>query len=914
MIQKEKTVCLKVLGAVVASLMLSCSNSITEELPFQPDISGNPELAVVDSAHSGLIRIFSTGHSTTLGTNDSLATSRERTQMKVSFTYDFSISAHEVTEEEYFLYKWGSAVNASPTLPARNLTYYDVIYTLNKRSIAEGLDTAYTYSGLNWNNVGNVINMTDLVFHPEVEGYRLPTEAEWVYAASLGFNPDESWNASNSGYEVHDFCTKRPNSAGLCDMEGNLKEWVNDWLGFFRDTTIENYVGAPDGGSLGERILKGGSYRDDLNGVNLYSRGDIYTVTSATLAPYVGFRMAIGAIKDPVWLSENGVASNSRILPVATSMNVRTQVGTFHTKLAFRNENTGNLAFLDYMNGNLSVLEIADTIDSYHPDISPDGSKVAFCTKEEGVPGTSKLYVRDLKAEGSKVVELKVESAAIPRWRVLDSGDTVIVYVSDCASNDDEALWKSGSTWQVKFSGGKFGRPEKLFDGTYNGGVSDDNLLAVSGARLLRARMSDKDSLLFSGKQACNASLAKDGSKRIAFLDFGEKNADNFVHEAYRAHERILVMDSTGTLIQSVKAPEGFTFDHVEWTSETDFIVGALTTASGNHSQIFLMDLNTSEMLVLAEGEDLWHPCLWTNAKSSVKGHENIDVDSAGMYYSDRLSYYSVELRVKMENMWTRRDSVTAVAFGSSRMLFGLYEQNITAERMLNMAYSSGDFYGAEYLLKNYVLNHVPNLKYVVLEVSPDMFWRSPDDTWNPVLEMAAGYAYDAHHGFWVDSIPDGFIEAVKDAPKPISVLKHPYDFENFLLPTSVWSTPDVVVDTNSMSLEDSIVGVNMEVFKSIVDMSVARNVTVVCLVIPRHSGYKDTGAFGAYGPKRSVTEQLFKILQEYNVVWMDENKWGYHDYLEDIKAYNMDHLSYVGAYQMTDRVDAFLKNLNANK
>lgn len=912
---KNSLGCLKIPCVMLCcALTLSCSNSSMEGNPHQaPDFEGS-DLAAVDTVHSGLIKFFSTGHSVTLGTDDTLATSRERVQMKVSFTYDFSISAHEVTEEEYFLYKWGSAVNTSHYLPARNLTYYDVIYTLNRRSIEEGLDTAYTYSGLNWNNVGNVINMTDLVFHPEVEGYRLPTEAEWVYAASLDFKPEESWNAGNSGYEVHDYCTKGMNSVGLCDMEGNLKEWVNDWLGFFRDTTIENYVGAPDGGSLGERVLKGGSYRDDPSGINLYSRGDIYTVTSATQAPYVGFRMAIGAIRNPVWLSENGVASNARILPVATSMNVRTQVGSFHTKLVFRNETSGNLAFLDYMNGNLSVLEIADTIDSYHPDISPDGSKVAFCTKAEGVPGVSKLYVRELKAEGSKVTELEVESAAIPRWRVLANGDTVIVYVSDCSTNDDETLWKSQSTWQVKFSNGKFGTPEKLFDGTYNGGVSDDNLLAISGARLLRARMSDKDSLLYNGKQACNASLAKDGSKRIAFLDFGEKDADNFVREPYKAHERIFVMDSTGTLIQSLKAPDGYTFDHVEWVVSSNLIVGTLTTASGNHSQVFLVDLESSNLLVLAEGDDLWHPCLWTNAKASVGGYDDIDVDSAGMYYSERLSYYSVELRVKMENMWTRRDSVTAVAFGSSRMLFGLYEQNIASEKMLNMAYSAGDFHGAEYLLKNYVFNHAPNLKYVVLEISPDMFWRSADETWNPVLEMAAGYAYDAHHDFWVDGIPDGFIEAVKDAPKPISVLKHPYDFENFLLPTSSWMTPDVVVDTNAMSLDDAIVDVNMELFKSIVDMSAARNVKVVCLVIPRHTDYKNTGAFGAYGPKRSVTERLFEILKEYDVAWLDENKWGNHDYQEDIKAYNMDHLSYVGAYQMTERVDAFLKSLNEKK
>ena len=896
---------------VLVPLFWACSDSIEKlSQPNIPNVPDDYEFTKTDSLHVGMVKVFAAGRSVYLGTDDSLATSRERPRMKVEFTYDYSIDAHEVTHQEFAELMGGAADEINRFLPIRNMTYYDAVLTANAKSKRDGFDTVYTYSRRNNNNTGNCINLEDLVFHPEVAGYRLPTEAEWVYAASLDFVPEKSWHGGNSDYDLHNYCTKGARSSGLCDMEGNVKEWVNDWLGFFRDTTVVNYVGAPDGGSLGERILKGGSYRDDIVSINMYSRGDIYTVTSSTLAPYVGFRFAFGPIPDPVWLSENGVATTSRVVPVATAMNVRTKTGTFHSKLVFRNENSGNIAFIDYMNGSLSVLEIADTIDSYHPDVSPDGSKVAFCTKAEGVPGVSALYVRDLKAVDSKVVKLDVESAAVPRWGVTSAGDTVIVYVTDCATNDDEPSWKAQSTWQVKFSNGKFGKPEKLFDGTYNGGVSDDRKLAVSGARLLRARMSDKDSLWYGGKQACNASLAKDGSKRTVFLDFGEKSGDNFVGEKYRAHEYILVADSTGKLIQSVKAPDGYTFDHVEWASKTNLVVGTLVSVSGNHSAISLTDLRDSSTLVLAESEELWHPCLWVNPDLSANGTGNVNIDSAGMYYSDRLPYYSVELRVKMENFWTRMDSVTAVAMGSSRMLFGLYEQRITNEKMLNMAYSSGDLHGARYLLENYMFNHVPHLKYLVLEISPDMFWRTADESWNPVLENAAGYAYDANHEFWKDSIPQGFMEAVKDAPKPISVLMHPYDFENFLLPATSWYLPDVNVDTTAMFMSDAIVGVNMKLFKSIVDMCKKHKVTVVALVIPRHAGYKNTGSYGMYGPSRSVTKELFDSLQTYDIVWMDENKWGNHDYQDESMAYNMDHLSYIGADRLTERVNAKLKGL----
>ena len=180
--------------------------------------------------------------------------------------------------------------------------------------------------------------------------------------------------------------------------------------------------------------------------------------------------------------------------------------------LAFRNDISGNLAYINYNDGTLSVTEIEDTLEVYHPDISPDGKHVAFCTRFEGIAGESRLYVRDLNANGSNLVKLDVPSAAIPRWRVVN-GDTVIVYVTDAGNNKDETAFAATSTWQVKFANGKFGVPEKLFDGAYHGGISEDNKLAVTGARVLRALLADPASditqksnpaIWYNNEQACN--------------------------------------------------------------------------------------------------------------------------------------------------------------------------------------------------------------------------------------------------------------------------------------------------------------------------------------------------------------------------------------------------------------------------
>ena len=193
-------------------------------------------------------------------------------------------------------------------------------------------------------------------------------------------------------------------------------------------------------------------------------------------------------------------------------------------KLAFRNEESGNLVYVSFSSKGANVVEIPDTIDVYHPEISPDGQRVAFCTSSEGESGRSSIYVRDLDDFNHNLVKLDVEGgAAIPRWRVKPNGDTVIVYVTS-PYNNEGAQFEQESTWEVPFANRKFGVPQKLFNGAYHGGISDDDRLAVSGSTRLRARIvSDQalgnDVIWYEGEQACNASLSKDGSKRTISTD-----------------------------------------------------------------------------------------------------------------------------------------------------------------------------------------------------------------------------------------------------------------------------------------------------------------------------------------------------------------------------------------------------------
>jgi len=134
---------------------------------------------------------------------------------------------------------------------------------------------------VSWHNAQTFITKLNSITGKK---YRLPTEAEWEYAArggnkSQGFkysgsdNIDEvAWYSGNSLFKPHPVGTKKANELGTCDMSGNMVEWCSDWWDLYTDASQENPTG-PDNGEY--RIVRGGDYGSSAIYAHVTWRGGI---------------------------------------------------------------------------------------------------------------------------------------------------------------------------------------------------------------------------------------------------------------------------------------------------------------------------------------------------------------------------------------------------------------------------------------------------------------------------------------------------------------------------------------------------------------------------------------------------------------------------------------------------------------
>ena len=147
--------------------------------------------------------------------------------------------------------------------------------------------------GVSWKDVQEFLTrLNGLV--PGLDA-RLPTEAEWEYAARGGSSgarygslDEVAWHKGNSGRKTHGVCGGRRNSWGFCDMLGNVWEWCSDWYDAY---PIGGVVDPSGPGTGSARVIRGGSWDSDARGVRTAGRD---RVDPGSRLNSLGFRMSRG--------------------------------------------------------------------------------------------------------------------------------------------------------------------------------------------------------------------------------------------------------------------------------------------------------------------------------------------------------------------------------------------------------------------------------------------------------------------------------------------------------------------------------------------------------------------------------------------------------------------------------------------
>ena len=845
-----------------------------------------------------------------------------------SFNYDYSLAQTEITWAQ-----WNTVMDLpaptkdSANLPVTDINWYQAVLFANQVSHKAGLDTVYSYSSKQFLDNGQLTSLTNLQIHYSVFGYRLPSEAEWLFAATGGevkkylWGTDSSqgtyfgWFQENSGNTLHNVATKS-SLHGFYDLVGNALEWTTDAYGNWPAGASQNYFGMAEDTSATERVVKGGAYTLPENYAEPGQRRAIYAALSSDHFPYLGFRLALGNPTDPNQSFRTRSSADFHL--ASTIAQLSAYVDNRHFRYAFVREDLGTLVLAEGSRFGVNFEEYSPGVPVRHPMFSPNGNLIAFSTTSEGQNAQGDVYVFD-PAKNSLT---HVGAGAIPRFHV-NGSDTELVYVSLGINNvivdniAKDSNWLTQQTLHTTFQDGLVGAISELSPGTFHSGISTDGNWLATASQQLRIKniASNNVSLLFpnglDGKQAgypqiCNASLSPEAQPHIAFLDFGNSSAINIVGKPYGIHQYLFIANMDGSSLSYAPVPAPYLgWVNPEWSNLPNLLASNVSNSAEEYSATGIFKVSDHSFMPLVDSStSLLHPSLWLG-------------DTLGIY-SDSLANYSepplgdglVELATKMPLFWKQHSDLEIAITGTSRADQGVLAGNLDWPS-LNLAFPASLLNQHARVIRGYMLPHCPKLKAIILSIEPE--YIATFNTNDRVFFPSKGLKFDSIHDYWKNGVPDELLIASRTRARlPNFVSFRQYQGTKYTTENQGWGTAATAV---AKAVPDSAkVTQGLAFLDSLISDANAQGVAVLGVVFPICPGYKDSQL---YSPNLESDSVATVILDRIRIIatkhplfrLLDENNFGNHDYTE-AESQNADHLNYTGALKMTARINIQLHEM----